>query len=159
MSACCPHESAIRRAASQDLWTDALREHLTECDECIAAASVAPWIDRFSRISDREHILPDPSIVWLKARLMKGAVDAGRASRPLDVVQMVAYFIVAGGWAGLLTWRWNAVASWLRSFTPAGLLAETSARGMSLSMGFFAMVFALGSMTVMLALHTILAEE
>lgn len=155
----CRYESAIRRASAQDRWTDALREHLMDCDECIATASVAPWIDRFSHISDREHILPDPSVVWLKAKLMQGAVDAGRASRPLDLVQMLAYFVVAGGWAGVLTWRWNAVAAWLRGFTPSGLLAETTARGMSLSMGFFAMVFVLASMTVMLALHTILAEE
>jgi len=155
----CRYEPEVRRAAEEDRWTDSLRQHLTGCDECIATASVAPWMSRFARISDREHILPDPSVVWLKAKLLQGTVDAGRASRPLDIVQMLAYFVVAGGWAGLLTWRWNAVEAWIRSFTPAGLVATATTRTGSLSMSFFAMVFVLASMTVMLALHTILAEE
>jgi hypothetical protein len=158
MSAGCRYEPEILRAAEEDRWTDSLRHHLTECDECIAAASVAPWMSRFSRISDREHILPDPSVVWLKAKLLQGTVDAGRVARPLDLAQMFAYIVVAGGWAGLLTWRWDAVSAWIRSFTPAGL-ATAAARTGSLSMSFFAMVFVLASMTVMLALHTILAEE
>ena len=155
----CRYERDIRRAAEEDRWTDSLRRHLTECDECIATATAAPWMSRFARISDREHILPDPSVVWLKAKLLQGTVDVGRASRPLDIVQMLAYFVVAGGWAGLLTWRWNAVEAWIRSFTPAGLLTTATTRTGSLSMSFFAMVFVLASMTVMLALHTILAEE
>ena len=155
----CRHEPEVRRAAEEDRWTDSLRRHLTECDECIATASVSPWMRSFARISDREHILPDPSVVWLKAKLLQGTVDVGRASRPLDIVQMLAYFVVAGGWAGLLTWRWNAVEAWMRSFTPATLVNTAATRAGSLSMSFFAMVFVLASMTVMLALHTILAEE
>ena len=156
----CRYEPEILRAAEEDRWTDSLRRHLTECDECVATAAVAPWMDRFAHISDREHILPDPSVVWLKAKLLQGTVDLGRASRPLDFVQMLAYITVAGGWAGLLTWRWGSVQAWMRSFTPSGLVttAATHATG-SLSMSFFAMVFVLASMTVMLALHTILAEE
>jgi hypothetical protein len=98
-------------------------------------------------------------VLWLKAKLLQGTVDVSRASRPLDIVQMLAYFVVAGGWAGLLTWRWNAVEAWMRSFTPSGLLTTAATRAGSLSMSFFAMVFVLASMTVMLALHTILAEE
>ena len=55
-------------------------------------------------------------------------------------------------------WRWPAIESWMQSFTPAGLVT-TAARVQSLSMSFFAIVFVLASMTVMLALHTILAED
>ena len=158
MSDVCHHEPAVLRAVVEDRWTDALRRHLTECDSCVAAAAVAPWMDRFAHINDREHILPDPSVVWLKAKLLQGTADLGRASRPLDLVQMIAYIVVAGGWAGLLTWRWPAIESWMQSFTPAGLVT-TAARVQSLSMSFFAIVFVLASMTVMLALHTILAED
>jgi hypothetical protein len=154
----CRQEAGILRAASEDRWTEELRAHLLECDDCVAAMSVAPWMSRFSRMSDREHILPDPAVVWLKAKLLQGSVDASRASRPLDVVQFIAYAVVAAGWAALLTWRWDAVRSWMSSFTPAGIVS-TAARGSSLSVSFFAMVFILASFTVMLALHTILAEE
>jgi len=158
MSEVCRYEPEILRAAAEDRWTESLRTHLRDCDHCIAAASVAPWMGRFARISDREHILPDPSIVWLKAKLFQGNVDAGRAGRPLDVVQMLAYIVVAGGWAALLTWRWDMVEAWLHRLTPSGMMAS-AARAESLSMSFFALLFILGSMTVTLALHTILADE
>jgi hypothetical protein len=158
MTEACRRQPEIVRAAKGDDWTEALRRHLTECDDCVAAVAVAPWMDRFARLSVREHILPDPSVVWLKAKLLQGTVDAGRASRPLDLAQMLAYLVVAGGWAGVLTWRWNAVEHWLRSFTPGGLIA-TATTAESLSMSFFAIIFVLASMTVTLTLHTILAED
>ena len=154
----CPQESDVLRAAVQDRWTEALRAHLLECDACVAAVSVAPWMNRFSRISDREHILPDPAVVWLKARLLQSSADVARASRPLDFAQFAAYAVVAAGWAALLTWKWDAVRTWLGGFTPAGIVTRAAGAG-SLSMSFFALVLVLASVTVMLALHTILAEE
>lgn len=159
MSEPCRYERDVLRAAEEDRWTDSLRQHLTECDECITTASVAPWMESFSRISDREHILPDPSVVWLKAKLLQGTVDAGRVARPLDMAQIAAYIVVAGGWAALLTWRWGAIEAWLRGFTPSGIVTSMVTRTESMSMSFFTILFVLASMTVTLALHTILAEE
>jgi hypothetical protein len=157
MSACM-FESKVIHAAQRDEWTDSLRAHLASCDDCMAAVSVAPWMHRFAQLGDREHRLPDASIVFLKARLLQASAESRRASRPMDFVQMVAYLVVAGGWAGLLTWKWAAVEAWLRSFTPSGLL-QGAIRTDSLSLSFFALAAVLASMTVMLALHTILAEE
>lgn len=157
MNGMCPHETEVLRAAKEDRWTDALRDHLMTCDDCMTAVSVAPWMHRFARISDREHILPDPQIVWLKAQLLRGTNDAVRAARPLTIAQMLAYVIVAGGWAAVLTWRWDAVQAWIRSFTPTGLVS-TAARA-ELSMSFFAVVFILASITVVVGLYTIVAEE
>ncbi len=158
MSDTCRYEHEVVRAAAADRWTDTLRAHVSECSDCAGAAMVAPWMDRFSRISDREHMLPDPSIVWLKAKLLQGSAQASRASRPLDVVQLFAYVVIAGGWAALLTWRWDAIKGWLGELTPTAVV-NTAAHAESLSMSFFAMLFLLASFTVMLALHTILAEE
>lgn len=151
----CRYERDVLVAAEEDRWTDALRMHAAECPDCAAAASVAPWMDRFAKISDREHILPDPSIVWLKAQLLRGAADVARASRPMNVFQLVAYLVVAGGWAALLTWKWEAVQQWIDEFSPVD--AVTGAAALSLPM--FAAVLVLGTLTVSLALHTILAEE
>lgn len=158
MSESCRFEADVLRAAGDDQWSDALRRHLGECDECVATASVAPWMTRFARISDREHILPDPQIVWLKAQLIQGSADVARVSRPLNVLQFIAYLVVAGGWAALLTWKWDAVEAWVKGLTPTGMV-QNMATGQSLSMSFFALLLALATMTVTLALHTILAEE
>jgi hypothetical protein len=158
MSESCRFEADVLRAAQEDRWTDALRRHLGECDECVAAASAAPWMTRFARISDREHLLPDPQIVWLKAQLLQGTIDVARATRPLNALQLIAYLVVAGGWAALLTWKWDAVMKWMKGLTPAGMV-QNMATGQSLSMSFFALLIVLATMTVTLALHTILAEE
>ncbi|HEX2833864.1 MAG TPA: hypothetical protein VHW00_12700 [Thermoanaerobaculia bacterium] len=156
----CRFEAQILEAVERDAWTTALREHLSGCDDCIAAATVSPWMSRFANLGDREHRLPDASIVYLKAKLLQGRVDVLRASRPMDIVQMIAYLVVAGGWAALLTWKWQAIEAWLRSLTPTAIvLKQSSGAAESLSMSFLAFVIVLASMTVMLALHTIMAEE
>jgi len=154
----CAHESNVLRAAADDRWTGALRGHVGECEDCAAAAAAAPWMSRFSRMSDRERLLPDPAIVWLKAQLMRGTVDVARISRPITIAQLIAYCVIAGGWAGVLTWKWRAVQAWIGTLTPTGLV-HTAARAESLSLTFFTVVIVLASMTVTLALHTILAEE
>ena len=79
-------------------------------------------------------------------------------TRPLTVMQMISYAIVAAGWAIVLLWKWDAIEVWMNSFTPAGMV-ENVARAQSLSISFFAVVLLLASTTVMLAMHTILAEE
>lgn len=154
----CPFEHDVLLAAREERWTDSLRRHLTECEECVEAAAVAPWMSRFSRIGDRERPLPNPQIVWLKAQLLQGSAEVARVSRPMNFAQLVAYLVVAGGWTALLTWKWAAVQTWLRGFTPTGIL-QNVATGETLSMSFFGLLVVLASMTAMLALHTIMAEE
>jgi len=154
----CSYEGNVLRAAKEDRWSESLRSHVAECADCAAAAAAAPWMNRFARMSDRQHVLPDPSVVWLKAQLMQGTADVARISRPLTIAQLMAYFVVASGWAAVLTWKWSALQTWVRTFTPTGLV-NTAARAESLSLSFFAIVFVLATTTVMLAMHTILAED
>ena len=154
----CRWEADVLRAANEDRWPDNLRRHLAECDDCTATAAVAPWMSRFAGIRDHAHVLPDPSIVWLKAKLLQGSRDAARVSRPMNAVQLLAYLVVAGGWAAVMTWKWDAVQAWISSLTPAAVVTANSGAS-SLSMSFFAMIFVLATMTVMLALHTIMAED
>jgi hypothetical protein len=151
----CRHEPQVRRAASENRWTDALREHVATCAECAAAAAAAPFMTRLAHLDERLRKLPDPAVVWLKAQLFRGNFVAARAARPLNIVQMMAYGIVAAGWAAVLTWKWTDLQRWLLSFTPARLMEGVS----SLPVTFLLTVVVLATLTVMLGLHTILAEE
>ncbi len=122
---------------------------------------VAAWMQQFAAIDDRRHALPDPAALWVRAKLMQSTAAAELASRPITRVQIAAYLIVAAGWAALLTWKWNALNAWFNSFKPTHIIlgaagAETAA---SLSLTFFMTLIALATVTVMLAFHTILAEE
>jgi hypothetical protein len=137
-------------------WTDELRAHVTSCEDCAAAAAVAPWMERFASLSDREHILPHPSIVWLKAQVLRNGAEAARLSRPMNVAQLVAYCVVAAGWAAAMTWKWTAIERLLTSFTATRLAAGDTPLA---SLPTFVALLLLATVTVTLAMHTILADE
>ncbi|MCU1349331.1 MAG: hypothetical protein JWO56_2361 [Acidobacteria bacterium] len=157
----CAYEGNVIEAAESGRWSESLRAHVASCESCEAAVAVAKWMDELSRADEREHILPDPTVVWLKAQLLRQQTAVDIASRPMHLLQIAAYVIVAGGWAALLTWKWTALEEWLLTFSPRHFVSGATFGGgaTSLSMTFFAVVIMLSSLTVMLALHTILAEE
>ena len=158
MSEPCRHELHVIRAVVEDQWTDALRDHVASCTTCAAAAAAAPFMKRLAQVDERQRKLPDPAVVWLKAQLLRGGVLAERAARPLTIVQIVAYIVVAAGWASVVTWKWADLQQWILRFTPSGIV-HGMAHSSSMSIVFLLMVAVLASMTVMLALHTILAED
>ncbi len=121
---------------------------------------VDSWMKQFAAIDDREHRLPDPSVIWLKARVLQAARDVERASRPITAVQIASYAIVAACWAALLMWKWTALQAWLSGFTPSSvLLGATGAQSASLSLTFFVTLVVLASITVMVTMQSILLEE
>jgi hypothetical protein len=123
--------------------------------------AVDAWMQQFAKIEDRRRPLPDATTLWIKAKLMQSTAAMERASRPITRVQIAAYGLVAGSWAALLTWKWNALSAWFNSFSPARIIlaGAGASAATSLSLTFFMMLIALASVTVMLAFHTILAEE
>ncbi|HEX9501783.1 MAG TPA: hypothetical protein VGA10_09035 [Thermoanaerobaculia bacterium] len=124
-------------------------------------AEVDTWMQQFAKIDDRRRPLPDAGTLWVKAKLMQSTAAMERASLPVTRVQIAAYVVVAGSWAALLTWKWNALSAWFNSFRPARIVlaGAGASAATSLSLTFFMMLIALASVTVMLAFHTILAEE
>ena len=154
----CNQEQFVRRAAVENRWSDALRQHVTECADCGAAAGAARFMSRVGKIDERQHVLPDPGVIWLKAQLLRTSVAADRAARPLNIAQIVSYVVVAAGWAAVLTWKWSDLRTWLLGFTPAHMV-QGLASSSTLSASFLMMVVVLASLTVMLGVHTILAEE
>ena len=120
----------------------------------------AEWMERFAAIDDREHVLPDPSVIWLKARVLQSAKEVERASRPITVAQIGAYGFIAACWTVLLMWKWSALQAWLTTFEPRHILVGSAATQQApLSMPLLVMFLTLAGVTVMLAMHTILAEE
>jgi hypothetical protein len=157
----CRFEPDAIRSASTGAWTESLRAHVATCADCAAAVEAGPWMEDFARLDDRRRVLPDPAVLWLKAKLMQSSAAAERAALPITRVQIAAYLVVAAGWAALLTWKWSALRAWVNTFTPGEMImasvgAHATAR---LSPTFFAVIIVLGSATVALAMHTILADE
>jgi hypothetical protein len=139
-------------------WNDSLRAHVAQCADCEAAMAVSPYMSELAAVDMREHPLPDPQVVWLKAQLLRSSIAVERAGRPLKFFQIFSYGVVAAGWAAVLAWKWTAIQALLHSFTPATFVHNADAAG-SLTLTFFMTVLVLSSVTIGVALHTILAEE
>jgi hypothetical protein len=124
-------------------------------------AEVDAWMQQFAKLDDRRGALPDAGTLWIKARLLQSTAAMERAARPITRIQIAAYALVAAGWAALVTWKWNALSAWLNSLKPARIIlgAAGAQAANSLSLTFLMAIIALASVTVMLAFHTILAEE
>jgi hypothetical protein len=157
----CRFEPNVIDAVTNDAWTESLRAHVATCEDCTAAAEVAPWMSRFSGLDEREHILPDPAVLWLKAKLLQTSAFVERASLPITRLQIAAYLIIAACWAALLTWKSSALQVWINHLSPGRMIlgaadAETTA---SLSFSVLFAIIVLATATLGLAMHTILAEE
>ncbi len=156
----CRYEHDVIIAANENAWSDTLRNHVAACEDCAAAATVSSWMAELSEMNVRDRALPSASAVWLKAQLLGSQAAADRASRPFTVFQWIAYAVVASGWAALITWKWSAVQQWLFSLTPTHLIQRASGIAtQSIPMSFYLGIAVLTSVTMVLALHTILAEE
>ena len=159
MNGPCVQESLVRRAAVESRWTDALRQHVTGCDDCAAAAETAAFMSSFAEVDERSRALPDPAVIWLKAQILRGGEVPQRALLPLDIAQITSYVVIAAGWAALLTWKWTELERWVMSFTPASLLGDLASTQSSISATVVGAVVVLSSITVLLGVHAILAEE
>jgi len=159
MNTDCPFEPNVIDAMTNDAMTESLHAHVASCESCAAAAEVAPWMASFAGINEREHVLPDPAVLWLKARLLQTKVAVDRASLPITRLQIAAYLIIAACWAALLTWKSAALQLWINRFSPTHVLLGATDASASLSVTVLFALLILGSATVGVAMHTILAEE
>ena len=118
------------------------------------------WMKDFAAV-DFGRRLPEANAIWFKAKLLQTTAAMERAARPITRMQIAAYLIVASGWATLVTWKWGALVAWMNSFTPAHIImgAAGAETVRSLSITFVMALIVLASVTVVLAFHTILAEE
>jgi hypothetical protein len=156
----CAFEANVLDAVENDSWTESLRNHVASCADCAAAAEVGPWLMQFAGIDEREHILPDPAVLWLKAKLLQTSSAVERASLPITRLQISAYLIIAAGWAAILTWKSSTLEAWINHLSPGNvILGATGAATASLSLGVLVAILTLASATVGVAMHTILAEE
>jgi hypothetical protein len=154
----CRFEPNVLRAVRFEEWTESLRQHVPTCEDCSAAVAVGPWMRSFAATPVVERVMPNPSILWIKAQILQRDAAAERVTTPLNSMQIAAYLVVGACWAALMTWKWTALRAWFTSFTPTHLVTS-AASGPSLSFSFMILCIALASVTVMVAMHTILAEE
>ncbi|GBC85697.1 hypothetical protein HRbin11_02147 [bacterium HR11] len=115
----CVYEDAVRRAARTGRWDEALRDHVAGCDLCRDVAAVTRALQALAQmpISD-EARLPDPALIWWKARLLKDWSIAsprfGALLRLQDLASILGMALLAGVlWMYGPTWQNAFVRFWM----------------------------------------------
>ena len=97
----CPQEAGVLRAKRMDQWDDTLEAHAAECPACGEVALVSDSLHTIALEAEGRKRLPDPYLVWLKARLIERQVASQRTAKPLDMAEVLGQCVVAvvlGGW-------------------------------------------------------------
>jgi len=92
----CPHEKAVAAAARSGDWSPELRLHRDGCLTCAELTLVAAALAADAEeLTDDPRPLPDPGVIWLRARLAKRENTFDRATRPIVMVQRATIVVFA----------------------------------------------------------------
>jgi hypothetical protein len=113
----CPHEESIIAAVRSGEWSPELQEHRNGCMSCAELTLVVSALG-----SDAEELmamnepLPDPSPLWLRARLTSKERDYQRATRAIIWVQRAAVGAVLAIGLAFVPGFWMKIKSAILSF-------------------------------------------
>lgn len=99
MDTTCRFEEAIVAAARSGTWHDELRTHRDGCPSCAEATLVAAALAAEAALEATDPApLPEPRVIWLKARLAERERRSRRATLAITWVQRAAVLVavVAG---------------------------------------------------------------
>jgi hypothetical protein len=114
----CPREAEVVEAARSGRWPDELLEHTQSCMACAEVRLVAGFLVREALATDPEP-LPDPRLIWWRARFESRREVARRATRAITVVQAIAATCAAAVGIWVLMWLWPA---WRQALGAVGKL-------------------------------------
>ncbi len=120
----CPQEARVLRAARTGQWDDALEAHAAACPACGEAALVSGSLRTFALETENRNRLPDPYLVWLKAKLTERQVASQRASKPWDMAEALGQCVVAVALAGWLVVELPSVYQGLAEWMPVRRLDD-----------------------------------
>ena len=113
----------MSRAARTGQWDDALEAHAAACPACAEAVLISNSLRAIARESEDHKPLPDPYLVWLKAKLTERQVASQRAAKPWDLAEVLGQCVVGAVLAGWLLAEWPSIQQrpdGMDAFSPAG---------------------------------------
>ena len=108
----CPYEDAVASAARSGDWSPELSVHRNECLSCaevtLVAAALAADADELAVTAPP---LPDPGMIWLRARLASRQQEFHRATRWIGLVQKVTLACAAAVALAFVPDLWGFISS------------------------------------------------
>lgn len=110
----CTHGKSVVQAARTGRWGDELAAHARECPSCRESARVARWMFELAKAADLgPDSLPDPHLVWLKARIQRRSEDQRRALLPIRIASVLSAIGMGAVLALLPREVWRSAQAWL----------------------------------------------
>lgn len=145
-------------ALASDGVSASARQHLLECEVCRDAVLVDEWMTALASAPLEERVLPDPTIIILKAQLMQQKSAFVSLAAAMSWGQTIGFGVLALCWALLLSWKWAAVEALVAAFGSRGM-AWSAATAFAAQMPFVLTVVLLACATVAMAFQSVLLEE
>lgn len=107
----CDLEPQVLEAANSASWEPSLRRHLDECPSCSDVALVAAFMkEADAEVADAA--VPEGELVWWKAQLKARRAAAEKATRPIAVMEKLAFAGAGLALVVALAVLWPFVRSW-----------------------------------------------
>lgn len=114
----CHREESVVQAARSGRWSDELAAHVATCPSCRESSRVARWMTELAEtVKAGMAPLPDPYLIWLKARIRRRARGSRRALLPIRIAGVLSAIGLAAIPALLPRESWSWVQGWLTSGT------------------------------------------
>ena len=130
----CPDESAVlaTEAAGGDM-APPLRAHLDKCASCREALALTRSLAPLATTAGEEHALPDPTVIWWKAQLLRRWEADRKVAAPLERMQRVEVVVGFASLVVFLVWQWSGIARLFALLSPAALVSSASAASAAVS--------------------------
>ena len=112
----CPRGESVIGAARAGRWSDELTAHVARCDSCRESSTAIRWMIEFGQTVDSAPApLPDPYLIWLRARIRMRSEDSGPALLPIWIAGAASAIGSGAIVASLPTEAWRSLQEWLTS--------------------------------------------
>jgi hypothetical protein len=111
----CSEEVAVTKAIRSGGLDDLLAVHVKGCEVCREIVAASGYMQRVGDVSSNDAALPDPGLLYWRARLSEDVARVEKASGILDWISFapVAVVIGVGGW---IVWHWFVILGVIELF-------------------------------------------
>lgn len=123
---CSRQPGLLEHAATGSENDPTVQAHLDACPSCREAVEMVCWMREMSGPPAETHPLPDASLIWWKAQLLRRWEAERRAVAPIENMHRVE--LVAGlmSLAVFVVWQWSGLGRLVSMLNPALFTTWTS---------------------------------
>ena len=121
----CPQSEAVVRAVRSGIWSEGLRTHIEACKACLETTRVAAWMTEMAaNLESVPGELPNPELIWLKAKINRRSRPPERVLLPLKAGGLFGAAGFSLLFAAIPENAWNRIQEWRPGDLPLAQLQD-----------------------------------